>query len=79
MAAAHASCQPRNGAAGAVLASSYAETLRGWDMPVTRALVAKRWGHCPVATLAAASLLLIMPPPMCTFCFRAFTFCFFLF
>jgi hypothetical protein len=48
-------------------------------MPVTRALVAKRWGSCPVATLAAASLLLIMPPPMCTFCFRALTFCFFCF
>jgi hypothetical protein len=32
----------RNTRAGAVLASSYAETLRGWDMPVTRALVAKR-------------------------------------
>ncbi len=29
---------------GAVLASSYAETLRGWDMPVMRAVVAKRSG-----------------------------------
>lgn len=28
--------------AGAVLASSYAETLRGWDMPVARSVVAKR-------------------------------------
>lgn len=29
---------------GAVLASSYAETLRGWDMPVARAVVAKKYG-----------------------------------
>jgi hypothetical protein len=46
-----------NNFSGAVLASSYAETLRGWDMPVTRALVAKR---CLMPLMTILALLLTL-------------------
>ena len=46
--------------AGAVLASSYAETLRGWDMPVIRAVVAKRSGVHIFLLLLLLFLLLFL-------------------
>jgi len=44
-----------------VLASSYAETLRGWDMPVIRAVVAKRSGvHIFLLLLLLLLLFLLL-------------------